>query len=109
MKTQEDLIMRTRKVGTLTLGIMLITFGVLFLLRNVIENLSYEFIFKLWPIIFIILGVEILFANFISSDSINFVYDKTAIFLIIILTFFAMGMAVAELAIGYANMNLMFY
>ena len=98
--------MRTNRVGTLTLGIMLITFGILFLLRNFIGNLSYEFIFMLWPIVFIILGLEILYANFKHTDETSkLIYDKTAFFLIIILTFFAIGMAIAEFCIEYANMN----
>ncbi len=39
--------MRTHRVGSLTLGVMLITFGILFLLSSFTLNLSYEFIFKL--------------------------------------------------------------
>lgn len=101
--------MKTRKVGTLTLGIMLITFGALFLINSFTPDISYEFLFKLWPIIFILLGFEILYANFKSDETNKLVYDKTAFFLIIILTFFAMGMAVAELFINYANNNLLFY
>lgn len=101
--------MRTHRVGSLTLGVMLITFGILFLLSSFTINLSYEFIFKLWPIIFIFLGFELLYANFKSTEpnqSHKLVYDKTAVFLIIILSFFAMGMAIAELCINYANLNL---
>ena len=63
-------------------------------------------------IIFIFLGFELLFANFKSTDLNNtnkLVYDKTAVFLIIILSFFAMGMALAELCISYANMNLILH
>lgn len=98
--------MRTRRVGTLTLGIMLITSGVLFLLRSFTSNLSYEFIFKLWPIIFILLGLEILYANYNSNKDKKLLYDKTAFFLIIILTLFAISMAIVELVIDYASMNL---
>lgn len=92
----------THRVGTITLGGMLVTFGILFLLRIFLADLSYEFIFKLWPIIFIFLGVEILFAN-IRQKVEKLIYDKTAIALIIILSFFAMGMAITEVCIGYAN------
>ncbi|NLK75656.1 MAG: hypothetical protein GX288_10270 [Clostridiales bacterium] len=102
--------MRLRKVGTLTLGAMLIVFGVLFLLHLFLENFSYDFIFKLWPIIFIFLGLEILYANFKLSDDANkIVYDKTAFVLLIILTFFAIGMAIAEVCIDYANMHMVKY
>lgn len=101
--------MRTHKVGTLTLGIMLVVSGTLFLLRFLIQNLSYDFIFKLWPFIFIFLGFELLYANLKHSDEkTKLVYDKTAFFLIIILSFFAVGMEIAELCVSYASSNLIY-
>lgn len=87
--------MRIHRVGALTFGILLVTFGILFLLRIFIPDLSYEFIMKLWPIVFILLGIEILIANIKQSDN-KLIYDKTAFFLIIVLSFFAMGMAFME-------------
>lgn len=102
--------MRTHRVGTLTLGIMLLVSGTLFLLRILIQNISYEFIFKLWPFVFIFLGIELLYANLKhSGEKTKLVYDKTAFFLIIILSFFAVGMAIAELCVSYASSNLTFY
>lgn len=91
---------KTHKVGTITLGITLITFGVLFLLRIFIPGLSYEIVVKMWPVIFIILGLEILIASFSQKED-KLVYDKTAIFLTVVLTFFAMGMAVLDCFIQY--------
>jgi UDP-N-acetylmuramyl pentapeptide phosphotransferase/UDP-N-acetylglucosamine-1-phosphate transferase len=99
---------KTHRVGTVTLGGMLIAFGVLFLLRIFLIDLSYEIIFKLWPIIFIFLGSEILIANFSQKED-KLVYDKTAFALIIILSFFAMGMAITELCINYANAHVALY
>ncbi len=96
---------KTHRVGTFTFGGMLIIFGVLFLLRIFLPDLSYEFIFKLWPTIFIFLGLEILIANFIQKEE-KLIYDKTAFALIIILSFFAMGMAVTELCIDAVNSHL---
>lgn len=93
--------MRIHRVGTLTFGILLVTFGLLFLLRIFIPDLSYEFIMKLWPIVFILLGVEILVANIKQSET-KLIYDKTAFFLIIMLSFFAMGMAFMEEIFHYA-------
>lgn len=94
--------MKSHRVGTITLGAMLITFGILFLLRLFLVNLSYEFIFKLWPIIFIFLGLEILIANTRKTEE-KMIYDKTAFALIIILSFFAMGMAITEFCITHVN------
>jgi hypothetical protein len=93
---------KIHRVGTITLGGMLVTFGLLFLLRIFLVNLSYEIIFKLWPIVFIFLGIEILIANFNQKHE-KLIYDKTAFALIIILSFFAMGMAITELCLEYAG------
>lgn len=94
--------MRTHRVGTLTLGIILIAFGVLFLLRIFMAALSYDIIFKLWPFIFIFLGVEILIANFKPNQE-KLIYDKSAIAIMIILSFFAVGMAITEFVITHAS------
>lgn len=98
---------KTHRVGTITLGGMLITFGLLFLLRIFLVSLSFEVIFKLWPIIFIFLGAEILIANVRTKET-TLIYDKTAFALIIILSFFAMGMSIVEFLIEHAN-NAVFY
>ena len=86
-------ISRTHRVGTITTGIMLIGFGVLFILHLFLSTISYEFIFKLWPLTLIGLGVEILLANF-AKDKV--IYDKGAVILMMLVTFFAMGMASAD-------------
>lgn len=94
--------MKIKKIGTFTFGIMLIIFGVLFIFRIFYPNFSYEIILKFWPIMFIFLGFEILIANHKIEES-ELIYDKTAFILIIILTFFAMGMAIAEISLNYAS------
>jgi UDP-N-acetylmuramyl pentapeptide phosphotransferase/UDP-N-acetylglucosamine-1-phosphate transferase len=101
--------MKTHRVGTFTLGGMLIVFGLLFLLRIFFADLSYDIIFKLWPIVFIFLGTEVLAANFKQKEDNKLIYDKTAFALIIILSFFAMGMAITELCIEYASMHITVY
>ena len=50
----------THRVGTLTLGCMLILFGILFLIHMIVPVIGYLFIFRLWPCIFIMLGIEVL-------------------------------------------------
>ena len=99
---------KTHRIGTITLGGMLISFGVLFLLRIFLVDLSYDIIFSLWPIVFIFLGFEILIANFRQKEE-NLFYDKTAFALIIILSFFAMGMAITEFCIKYAGSHISVY
>lgn len=102
--------MKTRRVGTFTLGALLIIFGALFLLRIFFDALSYDIIFRLWPIIFICLGSEILMMNLKKNDeNATFVYDKAAIALIIVLSFFAIGMAITEVCIDYAHTQIAIY
>lgn len=98
---------KTHRVGTITLGGMLITFGLLFLLRIFITALSFDIIFKLWPLIFIFLGGEILIANFQQKEE-KLVYDKTAFALIIILSFFAMGMSIVEFIMENVNTHIIY-
>lgn len=95
--------MRQHRVGTLSLGITLIFFGLLFLAKIFITDLSYEIVFKLWPAILIFLGSEILISNFRQQSGEGLLYDKTAIALIVLLSFFAMGMAIAEYAISQSH------
>lgn len=99
---------KTHRVGTFTLGGMLIVFGVLFLLRIFDLGITYELIFRLWPTIFIFLGGEILIANFRQQDQ-KLIYDKTALGLMIVLSFFAMGMAVVDFCMTAAYQHIAIY
>lgn len=86
---------RGRRVGTLTAGIVLIIFGVLFLIRLVSPNINYLFIVSFWPVILIILGIEIIVAYIINKEE-KMKYDTGAIWMVILLSFFAMGMGGVE-------------
>ncbi|MBD5545690.1 MAG: hypothetical protein HDR01_15950 [Lachnospiraceae bacterium] len=88
---------RTHRVGTITLGIGLVGVGALFLAHMFLPEMSYEFIYKVWPVIFILLGIEILLAN--GRKNVEFVYDKTAIGLAAFLIIFSMLMAVIGFAV----------
>lgn len=89
-----------RRVGTLTAGIILVVFGVIFLLRLVTANINIYLISSLWPIILVLLGIEIIVAYIINKEE-KMKYDFGAIILVIILVFFAMGMGVAEFVITH--------
>lgn len=93
--------MRTHRVGTITLGAGLILFGVLFFLRILTPVVTYDLIFKIWPILFILLGSEILISNSRMKGE-TIIYDKTAIFLVVILTLFAMAMAAMQWLYEYS-------
>ncbi|WMJ87815.1 LiaF transmembrane domain-containing protein [Anaerocolumna sp. MB42-C2] len=84
--------MKMHRVGTFTLGSGLILFGVLFIIRVFTGIITYQMVFKLWPLLLIILGSEILAGHYKEKEA-GILYDRAAIFLIILLTFFSMGMA----------------
>lgn len=94
--------LRTRRVGSVTFGLTLIIFGVLFLVHIVVPTLYYEVIFQFWPVVFVLLGVEILVENHKSSaEKCKFVYDFPAILMLVIMLLFAMMMAAAEFSLHY--------
>lgn len=85
---------KIRRIGTVTAGTMLILYGILFLVHSFLPVVDYRMIFNFWPVIFILLGTEILFG--IGKEGTEFKYDGGAVFLILVMTFFAMGMAGAD-------------
>lgn len=87
------------KIGTVTLGIILILFGFLFLIHIFIPALSLAFIFKLWPIVFIVLGLEILCSKL--RQDLHITYDFAAVWLLFFLMLFAAGMGVLEWSAEY--------
>jgi len=89
-----------RRVGTLTTGVALIAFGLLFIMRLIFPHLDYTAILSLWPLVLIFLGTEIIVSYIINKEE-TMKYDAGAITLIIILSFFAMGMAGAEFTINH--------
>ncbi len=94
--------LRTRRVGSVTFGLTLVLFGVLFLLHIVVPWLHYEFIFQFWPVVFVLLGIEILVENHRSgAEDCRFIYDFPAILMLVILLLFAMIMAAAEFSMRY--------
>lgn len=98
-------VQRTRRVGSVTFGLTLILFGVLFLVNMILPTLHYEVIFRLWPVIFIFLGIEILVENHRSNtEKCKFVYDFPAIVMLALMLLFAMLMAAVDYTITYQNL-----
>ena len=91
-----------RRVGTLTAGIVLVVFGIMFLLRLVNVNINILLIASLWPLILVGVGIEIILAYIINKEE-KMQYDFGAIILVIILVFFAMGMGGAEFIITHLS------
>ena len=97
---------RSHRVGSITAGLSMIAFGVMFLLHLVFDMIDYQMMFSLWPVILILLGLELLLSNFSTK---KIVYDKAAIFLLIVMTLFALGMAVAEECFRWAELQMWRY
>ena len=91
-----------RRVGTFTTGIVLVMFGIMFLLRLIYPSIDYLIIASLWPLVLVLLGIEIIVAYLINKEEIV-KYDFGAIILIIILSFFAMGMGCIEYIITHMS------
>lgn len=96
--------MKERRVGSISCGVVLMAFGIVILIHQFIPAVTYEMIISFWPCVLIILGVEILVANIMTSgkENVHFKYDFAAVFIIIALTAFSMGMGIAETAMDYA-------
>lgn len=99
---QETRQCQVRRVGSVTFGITLLCYGVLFLVHIFVPMLKYQYIFRCWPIIFILLGCEILMENHKSkARDCKVVYDFAAVVMLGILLLFAMIMAVIDFEIVY--------
>ena len=97
---------RSHRVGSVTAGLSMVGIGVMFLLHLLFDLVDYQMMFSLWPVMLIILGLELLISNFSTK---KVVYDKAAIFLLIVMTFFAMGMAVADECFRWAELQMWRY
>ncbi|MCH5255670.1 MAG: DUF4097 family beta strand repeat protein [Lachnospiraceae bacterium] len=87
----------TRRVGSFTCGLMLVLYGILFMVHIIQPKLNYNLIFELWPLILVFLGVEILIScTGRNQEKKKYVYDFGAVFLIFIVAFFAMVMSVVS-------------
>ena len=88
-----------RRVGSMTFGLALICYGILFLVHIFVPVLGYNIIFRCWPVIFILLGIEILVENYkCRAQEWKLVYDFAAILMRGALLLFAMVMAVLDYA-----------
>lgn len=94
---QETRQYHVRRVGSVTFGITLLGYGILFLIHIFIPTLKYQYIFRCWPVIFILLGCEILVENrkYRTQDC-KIVYDFAAIIMLGIMLIFAMVMAILD-------------
>ena len=103
MMTQKEIRnVPTRRVGSVTFGITLVCYGILFLVHIIVPALRYSFIFRCWPVIFILLGCEILVeSRKCRTQEWKMVYDFPAVLMLGIMLLFAMVMAVFDFEMVY--------
>ncbi len=89
--------MRTRRVGSITCGLAMVFFGILFLVHMFFPALSFRMILKLWPLILILLGGEMLVSNGKGTEGGEALrYDKGAVCLVFLMACFAAAMGILE-------------
>ncbi|MBQ9885584.1 MAG: hypothetical protein IJM37_01795 [Lachnospiraceae bacterium] len=92
---------KIRRVGTFTLGSVLVIAGILFIVRMFVPALSYEVIFGFWPCVLILLGAEILFSLFRKKEDTVFKYDFAAVLIIFMTVGFSMCMAFVDFLMAH--------
>jgi len=80
---------KIRRVGTISMGISLIIFGILILISQFNEISGIELAVKFWPSILILLGGEILWYSYKArkDNDIIIKYDIFSIFIILVILF----------------------
>lgn len=83
------------------MGLSLICAGVLFAIHLFIPGiLTYYYIFRLWPLILILLGAEVLIANMRNRED-KIVYDGWAIFIMVLAMILAGTLAGCQILLDY--------
>jgi hypothetical protein len=84
--------MKSRRVGTLTFGILMIVLGILYLCITVFNLPIEKYVINLWPLILISLGIETLVLDRLSlKNNVELKYDFISFVLIIIMAAFCFG------------------
>lgn len=84
--------MRQWKVGTITMGILLVTIGIVSILSQNIGVSLIDAVLKWWPVALITLGIEVLLSSFLSKgDSVRLKFDGFSIFIIMLILLVTTG------------------
>ncbi len=84
--------MKNKRVGTISMAIVLIAFGVLTFISQISKVSALDIALKLWPLILILLGLEILYCRFIYKDEVIIKYDILSIFIVFIILITNLGL-----------------
>lgn len=84
--------MRQWKVGTITMGLLLVTVGIISILSQSLGISLIEAILKWWPVTLIMLGLEVLTSSFLSKgDHAALKFDGFSIFITLLILFLSTG------------------
>lgn len=100
---QKTEVVRTHRVGSFSCGLVLICFGILYMISIFWNAVPLKLVFDLWPVIFISLGAEILIS--LGKAPKHVVYDKAAIIIMVLLVFFAMLLAGFDYSMTHGLFN----
>lgn len=101
--------MKIKRVGTISMGIVLVAFGSLLFMSQINKLSAFNMVSKIWPIILILLGLEILWFRYSSKDeNIAIKYDIFSIFIVFAILFVNIGIyAVTEVGVMSRLKNMM--
>lgn len=90
--------MKIKRVGTISMGIVLVAFGLILFVSQIKQSSALNMISTMWPIILVLLGLEILWFRYSSKDeNISIKYDIFSIFIVFVILFVNIGVyAVTE-------------
>ncbi|MEW8972695.1 MAG: hypothetical protein AB2375_00755 [Tissierellaceae bacterium] len=84
--------MKNKRIGTISMGIVLIAFGLLIFFAQFNKVSALKLAVNIWPGVLILLGGEILWANYKSKDEeIKFRYDIFSIFIVFVIVMTSIG------------------
>lgn len=89
---------RTHRLGTITFGLILIVFGIGFLVHIFNPDVTYHTICQFWPCALLSLGIEVLISTFSKEKA---KYDGWGIALCFLVILFSMCMAGLEWFFDY--------
>ena len=77
--------MRQRRVGTISMGILLMGLGILLVYARINMYDSLSVVIKWWPILFFLLGAEVLMYTYFSNNENKIKYDIFSILVVMII------------------------
>jgi len=102
--------MRRFRVGTISMGITLIAFGIILLVSQVDRMFAVQQIMKWWPVILIILGIETLAYVYMSKEEEAKVkYDIFSIFIVGLIIFASLGIYTVTSVFDEVDFKTMFH